>query len=170
MIGIVWCVIGIDEVKVKPSQGEDINHDSNELAAKSKNGLENPAFVTDGNDVNRASSNNNNSGTNGKTEASKDVVKKNFFIEFFDPTLALACIAVFMKERQNRGRLILFLLIGAYFIGIAPAFGEGDYIYLFARKKLNWEGVKFSHFITYNTFAVLVGKILKIKINLKVCS
>lgn len=159
MIGIVWCVIGIDEVKVKPSQDEKENGDSNELTTKSKNGLENPAFVTDGNDVNLASANNNNSGANGKSETSKVAVKKNFLVEFFDPTLALACIAVFTKERQNRGRLILFLLIGAYFIGIAPAFGEGDYIYLFARKKLNWEGVKFSHFITYNTFAVLVGKI-----------
>lgn len=147
---------------MKSASENEEKTDVNQLEIKSKHGLENPAFVNDGN---QATSNNNHPQPNGKSDT-ENVTKKNFFVEFFDPTLALACIAVFTKDRKNRGRLILFLLIGAYFIGIAPAFGEGDYIYLFARKKLNWEGVKFSHFITYNTFAVLVGNISEYFLNM----
>lgn len=159
VIGIVWGLFGISEVNVQHSTEIKKERDHTETGTESKNGIENPAFITDQNTKNQLPSNNNLPQTNGEViEQELNVSKGNFFIEFFDPTLALACIAVFRRQRKNNGRFILFLLFGVYFIAILPGKGEPPHMYTLQRRILDWEAVEKSDFETYKTVTSLLGK------------
>ncbi|KAH8408008.1 hypothetical protein KR222_010717 [Zaprionus bogoriensis] len=83
--------------------------------------------------------------------------KRSLLKELFDPTLVMDCIRFPLVKRKNNGRLLLILLILAYFLTLGPATAENDYWYRFTLKKLNWNGNDFSIFLTISGGAALVG-------------
>lgn len=91
----------------------------------------------------------------GEAEGQK---QKNFCREFFDPTLALACIQVVRKKRENLKHVLIWFLIGSYIIIVGTTLGEQDYLYQFTRLQLNWNGVDLSYYITYSTVLSLIGE------------
>ncbi|XP_011180974.1 uncharacterized protein LOC105211320 [Zeugodacus cucurbitae] len=84
-------------------------------------------------------------------------VRRSFFREFFDPTLVIDCFKFPLVKRPNHGRLLLILLILAYFLTLGPVSGENDYWYRYTLIKLNWNGNDFSFFFTFSSAAALVG-------------
>lgn len=124
----------------------------------------------------------NNGNHPGETEA-EEPKKKNICLDFFDPTLALACIQVVRKKRENLKHFIIWFLIVSYIIIAGTAqgkvticsihwiyfatlfgfffsliAGEAEYLYQFTRLQLNWNGVDLSYYITYTTVISLIGK------------
>ncbi|ALC45482.1 CG31321 [Drosophila busckii] len=83
--------------------------------------------------------------------------KRSLLKELFDPTLVLDCIRFPLVKRENNGRMLLILLLLAYFLTLGPASGENDYWYRFTLKKLNWNGNDYSIFSTISGGAALVG-------------
>ena len=149
-MGILYLIFCIKEPQVAATESENKPNET------TKNGIDNPSFdTTDG----RTASQNN--GTESKPNGTVTVEKKkNFLVEFFDITLAIDCIKVVFKKRENNQRLILFMLIGGYFTFLAPYMGEGDLNYYYVRRKLNWEGDQFSFYSSYSTGIILVGKLV----------
>lgn len=90
-------------------------------------------------------------------EAATPARKCNFIFEFFDPTLALECIQVLTRKRENGARLIIYMCVICYFIFFA-SLGEGEYFYQFTRLQLDWNAVDLGFAITYSTIVSLVGK------------
>ncbi|XP_039955232.1 uncharacterized protein LOC120771347 isoform X1 [Bactrocera tryoni] len=83
--------------------------------------------------------------------------RRSFLREFFDPTLVLDCLKFPLVKRPNHGRMLLILLITAYFLTLGPVSGENDYWYRYTLIKLNWNGNDFSFFFTFSSAAALVG-------------
>lgn len=83
--------------------------------------------------------------------------KRSLLKELFDPTLVMDCIRFPLVKRENNGRMLLILLILAYFLTLGPAAAENDYWYRFTLKKLNWNGNDFSIFLTISGIAALFG-------------
>ncbi|CAD6993975.1 unnamed protein product [Ceratitis capitata] len=83
--------------------------------------------------------------------------RRSFLREFFDPTLVIDCIKFPLIKRPNHGRMLLILLIFAYFLTLGPVSGENDYWYRYTLIKLNWNGNDFSFFFTFSSAAALVG-------------
>lgn len=54
-------------------------------------------------------------------------------------------------------RMLLILLLCAYFLTVGPTSGENDYWYRFTLKKLAWNGNDFSIYLTLSSGAALVG-------------
>ncbi|XP_017489335.1 PREDICTED: uncharacterized protein LOC108377573 [Rhagoletis zephyria] len=84
-------------------------------------------------------------------------VRRSFLREFFDPTLVIDCIKFPLIKRPNHGRMLLILLIIAYFLTLGPVSGENDYWYRYTLIKLNWNGNDFSFFFTFSSAAALIG-------------
>lgn len=83
--------------------------------------------------------------------------KRSLLKELFDPTLVIDCLRFPLIKRKNNGRMLLILLIMAYFLTLGPATAENDYWYRFTLKKLNWNGNDFSIFLTISGIAALCG-------------
>ncbi|XP_030374060.1 uncharacterized protein LOC115623718 isoform X2 [Scaptodrosophila lebanonensis] len=77
--------------------------------------------------------------------------------ELFDPTLVIDCIKFPLIKRENNGRMLLILLISAYFLTLGPVSGENDYWYRYTLKKLNWNGNDFSIYLTFSSALALIG-------------
>ncbi|XP_054726804.1 uncharacterized protein LOC129236436 [Anastrepha obliqua] len=88
---------------------------------------------------------------------SVEPVRRSFLREFFDPTLVIDCVKFPLIKRPNHGRMLLILLIIAYFLTLGPVSGENDYWYRYTLIKLNWNGNDFSFFFTFSSAAALIG-------------
>lgn len=51
-------------------------------------------------------------------------IRRNCFVEFFNPIVAIDCLRVILRKRENNGRMIVVLLLVMYFIATGPAFGK----------------------------------------------
>lgn len=85
-------------------------------------GVDNPGFEL------KESTTPKNATTNGDGHQSTgDVItalKKNAFVEFFNPVVAVGCIQVILRKREYNGRIVIWILLIMYFIAIGPAFGR----------------------------------------------
>ncbi|KAL7729113.1 hypothetical protein ACLKA6_009587 [Drosophila palustris] len=86
--------------------------------------------------------------------------RRSLLRELFDPTLLMDCIRFPLVKRENNGRMLLILLMLAYFLTTGPAAGEGEYFYTFTLKKLNWNGDKNSVFNAVSGGLALIGTFL----------
>lgn len=86
----------------------------------------------------------------------------NCFLDFFNPIVAVECVKVLMRKRENQGRATIILLFVMYFIAIGPSFGEEPNEYNFTRIALNWDGVVYSTFATYGNATSLIGTIIMV--------
>lgn len=150
-LGILYIIFIIQEVKVAPATS-DANTNGQKITSE---GIENPAFVTDGNQLPMTQI------TNKVNEATSEVTKKGFFREFFDPTLVLESIEVVFKKRDGNLRTVVFLVLLCNFVFLA-SLGESDLTYLYTRLKINWAGVQFSLHLTYGTAVALGGTLLMV--------
>lgn len=88
-------------------------------------GIDNPGFdsvreTANGDNVLHIRENQNGTRNSLKTIEEKE---PNFFVDFFNPIVAVQCMKVMMRKRQNQGRATICLLFAMYFIAIGPAFG-----------------------------------------------
>lgn len=94
------------------------------VESKNGNGVDNMAFQ----EASNAAEENKNGQTNagplaatipeegGDAVAAEPRKKKNFCLEFFDPTLALACIEVVRRKRENHKHVLIWLFILSYIV------------------------------------------------------
>lgn len=157
-LGILYIIFVLQEVKVAPATLDE-NRNSQKA---SMDGVENPAFVNDTNQSKVVPL-----GVSKVDEATSEVVKKGFFREFFDPTLAMELVEVVFKKREGNLRKLVFLTILCNFVFLA-SLGESDLTYLFTRLKINWSGVEFVLHLTYGTVVALVGTLLMVGVFSKV--
>lgn len=54
--------------------------------------------------------------------------RRSFLREFFDPTLVIDCIKFPLVKRPNHGRMLLMLLITAYFLTLGPVSGGSKHL------------------------------------------
>lgn len=88
--------------------------------------------------------------------------KSNCLLDFFNPVVAVECVKVLMRKRENQGRATVILLFVMYFVAIGPAFGEEPNEYNFTRIALNWDGIVYSAYATYGNATSLVGTMLMV--------
>ncbi|CRL04803.1 CLUMA_CG017857, isoform A [Clunio marinus] len=88
VLGILYIIFVLQEVKVVPAAVVEVKEKS------TQEGIENPAFDADGNQVKLS----NEANKDAVEEATGEVLKKGFFREFFDPTLAMALVEVVFKK------------------------------------------------------------------------
>ena len=137
ILGILYIIFVLQEVKASPASAAP----ENEKQTSSTDGVENPAFVNDSNngtEVMKKNENGNNLNSNDGTTAK--ITKRGFLREFFDPTLALQLVDVIVKKREGNLRILIWLVLLCNLIFLAPTLSELDYVYLFTRLKLNWDG------------------------------
>lgn len=129
----------------------------------SPSGVDNPAFD---NNVERNVQVRETQNANGHREMTISVAEPkkqpNCLLDFFNPIVAVECIKVLMRKRENQGRATIILLFVMYFIAIGPSFGEEPNEYNFTRIALNWDGVVYSTFATYGNATSLIGTIIMV--------
>lgn len=113
--------------------------------------------------------NRGNRGRRSTVHIIKEKIEQNFFVQFFNPIVAIGCIRVIVKKREYHGRRILILLLITYFVAVGPAFGEEPNEYNFTRIKLNWDGLTYSPFTTYGNAVSLIGTIIMVGCFSKLC-
>lgn len=150
-LGILYIMFVLQEVKVAP----EVTDENKNQQKSSSDGIENPAFVADINQMAIAQM------TNKVDETTSEITKKGFFKEFFDPTLALELVEVVFKKREGNLRNLVFLVLLCNFVFLA-SLGESDLTYLYTRLKINWSGVEFALHITYGTAVALAGTLLMV--------
>ncbi|KAH8346068.1 hypothetical protein KR067_000878 [Drosophila pandora] len=160
IIAITYIIFFVKEVKSPPKPVDSQTNEPPPLPSTlpPKQGAENMAYETTNLDELQANKNVNFQLT-PQMEPKVEVVppKKSLFKELFDPTLVLDCIRFPIVKRPNNGRLLLILLLCAYFLTVGPVSGENDYWYRFTLKKLAWNGNDFSIYLTLSSGAALVG-------------
>ncbi|KAI8043861.1 hypothetical protein M5D96_000004 [Drosophila gunungcola] len=146
LIAIFYIIFFIKEVKTTPSTATN-GGQANEppplpTTQPPKRGADNMAYET----------------TNvGEQQGNKNV---NFQLTpHMEPKVeaVLDCIRFPLIKRPNNGRMLLILLLCAYFLTVGPTSGENDYWYRFTLKKLAWNGNDFSIYLTLSSGAALVG-------------
>ncbi|XP_067617371.1 solute carrier family 46 member 2 [Eurosta solidaginis] len=170
IIAILYIIFFIEEVKPAPKSDAKVvadappplpTHGPPSLSA----GSENLAYEqTSIDEVDRAKNvsfelSSQLNATNKAAQHSPNIepARRSFFREFFDPTLVVDCLKFPLIKRPNHGRMLLILLIIAYFLTLGPATGENDYWYRYTLIKLNWNGNDFSFFFTFSSAAALIG-------------
>lgn len=156
LIGVFYILFILKEVK---RDKEEI-----EMGA----GVDNPAFDTDGHLQLRETQNANGSRNLSISVSQQPENRPNFLIDFFNPIVAVQCVQVLMRKRENQGRATVILLFVMYFIAIGPAFGEEPNEYNFTRIQLNWDGIAYSTFATYGNALSLVGTIVMVALLSKI--
>lgn len=90
-------------------------------------GVDNPGFEN----VERNLQLRETQNTNGHREMSISISEPknqpNCLLDFFNPVVAVECVKVLMRKRENKGRATVILLFAMYFIAIGPSFGEEPY-------------------------------------------
>ncbi|KAH8383855.1 hypothetical protein KR009_010894 [Drosophila setifemur] len=163
IIAITYIIFFVKEVKT-PAKSKTVNGaQTNEppplpTTLPPKQGVENMAYDTTNLDEMQVNKNVNFQLT-PQMEPRVEIVppKKSLLKELFDPTLVMDCLKFPFVKRQNNGRLLLVLLLFAYFLTVGPTLGENDYWYRFTLKKLSWNGNDFSIYLTLSSGAALVG-------------
>lgn len=124
LIGLIYAIFWLKEIKV-PVSSEETGENAE---GTNTNGLDNMGFQDAPPPVNENKTSSTN-GQNGNTPPAADIVveepaKKNICLDFFDPTLALACINVVRVKRENMKHWIIWFLIVSYIIIAGTAQGE----------------------------------------------
>lgn len=126
-------------------------------------GVDNPAFDNAERHLRlRETQNANGNREITLTMAEPPKKEPNCLIDFFNPIVALECVKVLMRKRENQGRATVILLFFMYFIAIGPAFGEEPNEYNFTRIALNWDGIAYSTYATYGNATSLIGTIIMV--------
>ncbi|KAH8283773.1 hypothetical protein KR054_001091 [Drosophila jambulina] len=161
IIAILYIIFFVKEVKTTPQTTATATNEPPPLPATlpPKQGAENMAYETTNVDELQGNKNVNFQLTPHMVEPKVEVVppRKSLFKELFDPTLVIDCIKFPLVKRPNNGRMLLILLLCAYFLTVGPVSGENDYWYRFTLKKLSWNGNDFSIYLTLSSGAALVG-------------
>ncbi|EDW42200.1 GM24159 [Drosophila sechellia] len=160
LIAIFYIIFFIKEVKTTPTTSTTANEPPplpTTLPPKQQ-GADNMAYETTNLEELQGNKNVNFQLT-PQMEPKVEVVppKRSALKELFDPTLVLDCIRFPLIKRPNNGRMLLILLLCAYFLTVGPTSGENDYWYRFTLKKLAWNGNDFSIYLTLSSGAALVG-------------
>lgn len=150
LIGVFYILFVLKEVKRE-------NKEEIELSP----GVDNPAFDAERHLQLRETQNANGSHTLTASIAPPQK-KPNCLLDFFNPIVAIECIKVLMRKRENQGRATVILLFVMYFIAVGPAFGEEPNEYNFTRIALNWDGLVYSTYATYGNATSLVGTMLMV--------
>lgn len=155
LIGVFYIIFVLKEVKRE-------NKEEIELTP----GVDNPAFDNAERNLHLRETQNANGNRELALTMTDEPSKKpqNCLIDFFNPIVAVECVKVLMRKRENQGRAIVILLFVTYFIAIGPAFGEEPQEYNFTRIALNWDGVIYSTYATYGNATSLVGTIIMVVI------
>lgn len=156
LIGVFYIMFALKEVK-------------REKPAIDASGVDNPGFDNASNDnvlhirdAQAANGHHPSSADEGNSGCNCISAIYNFLVDFFNPIVAVQCVQVIMRKRENQGRGIVILLFVMYFIAIGPAFGEEPNEYNFTRLQLNWGGIPYSTFATYGNALSLVGTVVMI--------
>lgn len=123
-------------------------------------GVDNPAFENAERNLQLRENQNANGHHDMTNPASDAKTPPNCLLDFFNPVVAVECVKVLMRKRENQGRATVILLFVMYFIAIGPSFGEEPNEYNFTRIALNWDGVVYSTFATYGNATSLIGTII----------
>ncbi|XP_022219134.2 LOW QUALITY PROTEIN: uncharacterized protein LOC111071865 [Drosophila obscura] len=165
IIAILYIIFFIKEIKITPKSAAANGSTPNEppplpTTLPPKQGTDNMAYETTNLDEQHQQVNKNvNFQLTPQMEPKVEVVppRRSFLKELFDPTLVVDCLKFPLIKRPNNGRLLLVLLLWAYFLTVGPTSGENDYWYRFTLKKLSWNGNDFSIYLTLSSGAALVG-------------
>lgn len=123
-----------------------------EVPAKKKAAYDNPALEIE---------------TAGGTVQEREP-EKNFFLEFFDPSLAKQCFRCLFKNRDFGVRIVLILLLLMHFLMNGMMQGETQNLFLYQRAKFGWD-IDLSTY--HNVFSIAMGeKLIGIFVNLSVSS
>lgn len=149
IFGILYLLFVLKEPKQK--------RDAIELS-----GVDNPTFTSDtnGHSQDTRTEHTNGNGTSVPSTGAAPAKEKNCLLEFFNPIVAIQCVQVITRKRENGGRATICLVLVMYFIAMGPAFGEEANAYNFTRIQLNWDGILYSTFATYGTILTLIGTIV----------
>lgn len=151
LIGVLYIIFVLKEVKrEKPETDAD--------------GIDNAGFETTTDGVTRLNDTQNSNGHNNLTTETEAKEPTNFFVDFFNPVVAVQCLEVLTRKRENNGRIVVIFLFIMYFVAIGPAFGEEPNEYNFTRIQLNWDGILYSAFATYGNALSLVGTIIMVTV------
>ncbi len=80
-----------------------------------------------------------------------------FLRDFFDMQYLLETFRTSFKKGPNNRRLRVVLLMVVVMLVIGPMHGENTVMYLFVRRKFNWDELDFSLFSTYCVIVNLIG-------------
>lgn len=138
ILAILYGIFVLKEVEPKPKTAEE------------KGGVDNPGFDnTTGDGTVQVNESQNRNQANGKTPKKKS----NCLIDFFNPIVILQCIQVILRKRENKGRIVLWLLFCIFLLSVtnnAESLLEFGYV----RVQLNWDAALHSNFRSY---ALLMG-------------
>lgn len=123
-------------------------------------GVDNPAFENAERNLQLRETQNANGHREMTISISEPKKQPNCLLDFFNPIVAVECVKVLMRKRENQGRATVILLFVMYFIAIGPSFGEEPNEYNFTRIALNWDGLVYSTFATYGNATSLIGTII----------
>lgn len=127
-------------------------------------GVDNPAFDNAEHHTQLRELQNSNGHRESTVAITEPTKQPNCLLDFFNPIVAVECVKVLMRKRENQGRATVILLFVMYFIAVGPAFGEEPNEYNFTRIALNWDGVVYSTYATYGNATSLVGTIIMVVI------
>lgn len=120
-MGLLYAVFYLKEIKVPQTSISATEPESHPNGAT--NGVDNMAFSdapVNGHD-NKATVDGN--GATANESDSEKPKKKNFCVDFFDPTLALACLKVVKMKREHMKHVIIWSLVLSYVLIIGTAQG-----------------------------------------------
>lgn len=143
-VGLVYGIFFLKEIKVPVTSEETVEPPPpsvDQVDQKSADGVDNMAFqdgvappaaavaIIEPESINRNGQTNLDTpvpedDTTTKTTTTADKKKTNFCLDFFDPTLALGCIQVVRKKRENAKHFIIWFLILSYIIIAGTAQGR----------------------------------------------
>lgn len=125
-------------------------------------GVDNPAFENAERNLQLRETQNANGHHEMTISINQPKKEPNCLLDFFNPVVAVECVKVLMRKRENQGRATIILLFFMYFIAIGPSFGEEPNEYNFTRIALNWDGLVYSTFATYGNATSLIGTIIMV--------
>lgn len=115
IIGIFYIIFVLKEVTREKTANGDV-------AGIDNPGFENTRETSDGDNILHIRENKN--GTENNLHVAEKEKKTNWLVDFFNPIVAVQCMKVIMRKRENQGRATIILLFFMYFIAIGPAFGK----------------------------------------------
>lgn len=164
LIGILYIILVLKESK--PADKPELSETN--ISRRPSVMVDEDVVQTDA-DHQRSYHMNGNRGRRSTVHVIKEKIEQNFFVQFFNPIVAIGCIRLIVKKREHHGRRILILLLVTYFVAVGPAFGEEPNEYNFTRIKLNWDGLTYSPFATYGNAVSLIGTIIMVGCFSKLC-
>lgn len=150
--GCIYIIFFINEV---PKQETD---DSIKVSAESKEGVDNPGFDSNGQNMEMRP-------TIVELPIETQKARKNIIREGFD--LFFSNFKVFQIPRPYSARKILLIVIIGYIL-ITLAYGELEIFILFGRESWGWT-TEFAFYQSYTTFIAFIGTLIVTGLLVEVC-